>query len=71
MAALKSFAGCVRSHGLNIGEPNLSGHGEVFSSKGVNPNSSGYHKALEACEGQLLAILRIASGSHAHLPGIG
>ncbi len=71
VAALKSFAGCVRSHGLNIGEPNLSGHGEVFSSKGVNSNSPSYRRALEGCEGQLLAILRIASGSHAKLPGVG
>ena len=70
VAALKSFAGCVRSHGLNIGEPNLSGHGEVFSSKGINPNDPGYRKALEGCEAQLLAILRIASGTHSHLPGV-
>jgi hypothetical protein len=66
VAALENFAHCVRSHGLNIAGPNLSGHGEIFSSKGVNPNSPQYRSALEACESYLLAILRSAGGSHIH-----
>ncbi len=71
VAALKTFATCVRTHGQPINEPNLSGHGEVFSDKGVNSNSPQFHHALESCEGDLLAILRVAAGSHAHIPGLG
>jgi hypothetical protein len=64
VASLRTFARCVRSHGIKIAEPNLSGHGEIFSSKGINSNSPQYRSALEACEADLLAILRAAGASH-------
>ncbi|MHB8492798.1 MAG: hypothetical protein ACYDA6_11385 [Solirubrobacteraceae bacterium] len=66
VAALKTFASCIRSQGVNLPEPNLSGHGQVFNSAGLNTNSPQFHAALTACEGDLLAILR-AGG--AHIPG--
>jgi hypothetical protein len=66
VAAATTFANCVRSHGVPIQQPNFSGHGEIFSDKGVNPNSPQFHEALKACEAYLLALLR-AGG--AKLPG--
>ena len=69
VAALHTFTGCVRSHGLNIPEPNLSGHGEIFNKNSVNPNSPNYRSALQACEADLIAILRAAGGSH--IKGLG
>ncbi|MDE3070304.1 MAG: hypothetical protein KGJ43_06215 [Acidobacteriota bacterium] len=66
VAALKTFATCIRSQGVNLPEPNLSGHGQVFNDKGINTNSPQFHTALSACEGDLLSVLR-AGG--AQLPG--
>ena len=64
VAAVKSFTTCVRSHGLNLPEPNLSGHGEIFNRSSVNPSNPNYRSALQACEGDLIAILRAAGASH-------
>jgi hypothetical protein len=69
VAAVKAFAGCVRSHGVSIPEPNFSGHGEVFAGAHVNPNDPHYRSALQACEADLIAILRSTGGSH--IQGIG
>ena len=69
VAALHTFTNCVRSHGLNIPEPNLSGHGEIFNKNSVNPSNPNYRSALQACEADLIAILRAAGGSH--IKGLG
>jgi hypothetical protein len=69
VAALHTFTNCVRSHGLNIPEPNLSGHGEIFNKSSVNPNNPNYRAALQACEADLIAILRAAGGSR--IQGLG
>jgi hypothetical protein len=69
VAAVKAFAGCVRSHGVSIPEPNFSGHGEVFGHAHINPNDQNYRNALQACEADLIAILRSTGGSH--IQGIG
>jgi hypothetical protein len=58
IAALKNFANCARSHGVPIPEPNFSGHGEVFNSKGINPNNPQYQSAVRACEVYILAFFR-------------
>jgi hypothetical protein len=68
VAAVRTFASCVRSHGVPISQPNLSGHGEIFSKRGINPNDPHYRTALQACETYLIAILRAASQSH--IPGV-
>jgi hypothetical protein len=69
VAAVKTFASCVRSHGVSIPEPNFSGHGEVFGKAHINPNDPNYRNALQACESDLIAILRSTGGSH--IQGIG
>jgi hypothetical protein len=69
VVALRTFTACVRAHGLNIPEPNLSGHGEIFPKSSVNPNNPNYRPALQACQADLIAILRAAAGNHIH--GIG
>jgi len=69
VTALRTFTTCVRSHGLNIPEPNLSGHGEIFSRDSVNPNNPNYRSALQACEADLINILRAAGA--AHIKGLG
>jgi hypothetical protein len=69
VAALHTFTNCVRAHGLNIPEPNLTGHGEIFNKNSVNPSNPNYRTALQACQADLIAILRAAGGSR--IKGLG
>lgn len=66
IAAVKTFATCVRGHGVPLKEPNFSGHGEVFSDQGINTHTPQFEAAMQACESDLFAVLR-AGG--ARLPG--
>lgn len=53
-SALK-YARCMRDHGINISDPQVSGNGGGFSvringSSGVNPDSAQFQQAQNACK---------------------
>jgi hypothetical protein len=48
-AVLESFATCMRQNGINVGEPNTSGKGPVFDTKGINTGSLRFRDASLKC----------------------
>ncbi len=64
-AVLTRFAACLRQNGINIGEPNTSGKGPIFDTKGINTGSPQFKAATAKCRSTLLYALK---PSHAH-PG--
>lgn len=65
-AVLARFAACLRQNGVNIGEPNTSGKGPVFATKGINTGSPQFKAATAKCRGTLLGALK---SNRAH-PGV-
>jgi hypothetical protein len=55
---LAHFAACLRQNGINVGEPNTSGKGPVFNTKGLNTGSTQFKAAEAKCRSTLLAGLR-------------
>jgi hypothetical protein len=55
---LVHFAACLRQNGINVGEPNTSGKGPVFDTKGLNTGSTQFKAAEAKCRSTLLAGLR-------------
>jgi hypothetical protein len=51
--AFEAFSACLREKGVNLGAPNLSGHGPIFSTKGVNVKSPQFRAAARACAATL------------------
>lgn len=51
--ALQAFAACVRRHGVPLPAPNTTGHGPVFSAKGIDIHTGRFREALAACRGLL------------------
>jgi hypothetical protein len=62
---LARFAACLRQNGINVGEPNTSGKGPIFDTKGINTGSAQFKAAEAKCRSTLLYALR---SNHAH-PG--
>ncbi len=62
---LARFSACLRQQGINVGEPNTSGKGPIFNTKGINTGSPQFKAATAKCRGTLLHALQ---PSHAH-PG--
>lgn len=56
--ALKSFASCLRQNGVNIPEPNTSGKGPIFSTKGIKIASPQFRAADSKCRGVLAGAFR-------------
>ena len=48
-SVLASFATCMRQNGINVGEPNTSGKGPVFDTKGINTGSPKFRAASLKC----------------------
>jgi hypothetical protein len=63
-SVLVRFSACLRQHGIDVGEPNTSGKGPIFDTKGINTGSPQFRAASTACRSMLLGAL----GSTAH-PG--
>jgi hypothetical protein len=63
-AALASFAACMRQNGINIGEPNTSGKGPVFDTKGLNTGSAQFKAAETKCRSTLVDALKPVSKAH-------
>jgi hypothetical protein len=66
-AVLARFAACLRQNGVNVGEPNTSGKGPIFSTKGLNTGSPQFKAAATKCRSTLLGALK---SNRAH-PGVG
>jgi hypothetical protein len=52
-AALAKFAACMRENGIKIGEPNTSGKGAIFNTKGINTASAQFATAETKCRSNL------------------
>jgi hypothetical protein len=52
-AALKKFATCMRANGVNVPEPNTSGSGPIFGTKGLDTGSPQFKSATAKCASQL------------------
>jgi hypothetical protein len=57
-AVLARFAACLRQNGINVGEPNTTGKGPVFNTKGVNTGSPQFRAASAKCRSTLLSGFR-------------
>ena len=67
-AAFATFAACMRKNGVNLPEPNTSGSGPVFDTKGVNTSSPQFLSAESKCRTDLREAYR-SSGPPP--PGVG
>jgi hypothetical protein len=47
--AFVKFAACMREHGVKVGEPNTSGNGPIFNTKGINTSSAQFKTAEASC----------------------
>jgi hypothetical protein len=57
-AVLARFAACLRQNGVNVGEPNTTGKGPIFNTKGLNTGSTQFKAASAKCRGVLFAGVR-------------
>jgi hypothetical protein len=62
--ALVKFAACMRANGVKVGEPNTSGKGSIFDTKGIDTASTQFTTAERKCQ----SYLRTAFGGR---PGAG
>jgi hypothetical protein len=51
--AIAKFAACMRENGVNVPQPNTSGSGPVFNTKGLNPSSAQFKAAEAKCRSDL------------------
>jgi hypothetical protein len=65
--ALSLFAACLRKNGVNVPQPNTSGSGPVFSTKGLNTASPQFKAATAKCRPALTGAL----GLRGARPGAG
>ena len=56
--ALTKFAACLRQNGVNIPEPNTSGKGPIFDTKGIDTAGPQFKQAELKCRNDLLSALR-------------
>jgi hypothetical protein len=52
-AGLVKYAACLRQNGINVPEPNTTGKGPVFSTKGIDTSSSKFKAAQSKCQSDL------------------
>jgi hypothetical protein len=53
--ALARFAACLRQNGVNVGEPDTTGKGPVFDTKGINTGSPQFKAAETKCRSVLFS----------------
>jgi hypothetical protein len=61
--ALTEFASCMRQKGIKLPEPNLSGKGQVFNTRGLDTTSAQYKAAQTACAAALRARFKAKAGT--------
>jgi hypothetical protein len=64
---LSLFAACLRKNGVDVPQPNTSGAGPVFSTKGLNTASPQFKVATAKCRPALTGAL----GLRGARPGVG
>ncbi len=55
---LVRLSACLRQNGINVGEPNTSGKGPIFDTKGLNTGSKKFKTAMANCRYTLLGALK-------------
>jgi hypothetical protein len=50
---IRRFGACMRANGVKLPEPNFSGSGPVFKTKGFEMNSEQFRAAADKCRGYL------------------
>jgi hypothetical protein len=60
--ALDKFASCMRENGVKVPEPNTSGNGPIFSTKGIDTTSRKFKTAEAKCSSDLRNSLRLHPG---------
>jgi hypothetical protein len=60
--SLAKFATCMRENGVDVPEPNTSGNGPVFNTKGLETNSAKFRTAEAKCRVVLRSSLRPGAG---------
>ena len=63
IAALRRFASCMRQHQVNLPNPNTSGTGPLFNTKGLNTSSPQFRAALVMCSSALRELLKARPGT--------
>jgi hypothetical protein len=63
--ALAKFAACLRTNGINVPEPNTSGRGPIFNTKGLNTSSAKFAAAESKCRSDLQGLFRARPGADA------
>jgi hypothetical protein len=61
--ALKRFAACMRTNGVDVPEPNTSGKGPIFNTKGVSTSSAKFTAAENACRSDLRSAFQARPGT--------
>ncbi|MGO9319921.1 MAG: hypothetical protein ACLQBY_03835 [Solirubrobacteraceae bacterium] len=51
--ALAKFSACMRENGIKLGEPNTSGKGAIFNTKGINTATAQFATAETKCRSNL------------------
>lgn len=57
-AVLTRFSACLRQQGINVGEPNTTGKGPLFDTKGINTGSPRFKAATAKCRSVLIGAFR-------------
>ncbi|HXA54417.1 MAG TPA: hypothetical protein VNV37_06025 [Solirubrobacteraceae bacterium] len=60
-AVLVRFSACLRQQGIDVGEPNTSGKGPLFDTKGINTGSPQFRAATAKCRSTLIGAFRGAT----------
>lgn len=70
--ALAKFAACLRENGVKVAEPNTSGKGPIFGTKGINTKSAQFTNAEAKCRSDLTGAFGARPGAAAPgAPGAG
>jgi hypothetical protein len=70
--ALAKFAACLRENGVKVGEPDTSGNGPIFNTKGINVKSAQFKSAEAKCRSDLAGAFGAKPGAGAPgTPGAG
>lgn len=62
-AALTKYAACLRQNGIDIPDPNTSGKGPIFSTKGIDTSSAKFKSATLKCRANLVSAFRRPQGA--------
>jgi len=63
--ALAKFAACMRENGIKVGEPNTSGKGPIFDTKGIDTAGAKFTAAEQKCGVDLRSALGARPGAGA------